>query len=211
MKFKRIIALLSLFPMIFTSFIYYNKRPILIENLVKNWYKINEFGYKSKQKRYENLEKRAKLENDKRLEEERLKKLEEERKLMEIIEEQRKLINKLGYLPTKVKEVTFHITYYYAADNSLQGGLYDKCGKLLKSHESPICALPKDVPYGTKVEFDTPVRGVTIMTNVDTGGAIKWISSNEVKLDFFVKEANSYNWIINNTKNVKVTGRIYYK
>ena len=41
--------------------------------------------------------------------------------------------------------------------------------------------------------------------------SVEWISSNEVKLDFFVKEANSYNWIINNTKNVKVTGRIYYK
>ena len=111
----------------------------------------------------------------------------------------------------KVKKVTCHITFYYGANNSLQGGFNDKKGKSLHSHKEPICAMPSDVPYGSYLVLDSPVRGNNTYKVVDTGGAIKWKGGNNVKVDIFVPEAKSMEWIIKNTKNCTITGTLYYK
>lgn len=145
----------------------------------------------------------------KQLEEERLRQEELERQRIE--EERQNLINKLGYEPNTVKEVTCKITFYYADNNSLQGGHNDKKGIPLRSHSEPIVALPSDISYGSYIEFDEAIRGYTMYKNVDTGGAIKWLSDDTLVVDVFVPEATSYEWLINNVENTTITGRIYYK
>lgn len=143
------------------------------------------------------------------LKQERLRQEELER--IRIEEERQTLINKLGYEPSKVKEVTCKITFYYADNNSLQGGYNDKKGIPLRSHSEPIVALPSDISYGSYIEFDEAIRGYTMYKNVDTGGAIKWLSDDTLIVDVFVPEATTYEWLINNVENTTVTGRIYYK
>lgn len=110
------------------------------------------------------------------------------------------------------KRVKFHITYYTNKNNRLQGGKYDKKSNLLTSHNYPVLALPKDVPYGTKVEFDEEVSGSKEYINVDTGGAIKWLNSDktECKVDIFIPNV-SERWLMNNADNKIVYGWIVYK
>lgn len=121
------------------------------------------------------------------------------------------LVNQLGYEPSKVVQVNCKITFYYADDNTLQGGYYDKEGVLLKSHEVPVVALPSDVSYGSWIVFDEPVRNNSWYMNVDTGGAIKWLDDNTIVVDVFVPEADSYDELINMVENMYTTATIYYK
>lgn len=109
------------------------------------------------------------------------------------------------------KQVTCYITYYFAEDSKLQGGYIDKRGIELHLHKEPIVALPKDVPYGSYIVFDTDIRGNTTYKNVDTGGAIAWMDSNTCKVDVFVPEAQDYSWLVRNTNNTVTTATIYYK
>lgn len=143
------------------------------------------------------------------LEEERLKQEELER--IRIEKEKNKLINKLGYEPSKIVKVNCKVTFYYADSTTLQGGYNDKKGIPLNSHSEPIVALPSDVTYGSYIEFDKEIRGSTLFKNVDTGGAIKWLNDNTIVVDVFVPEANSYNELINMVENTTTTATIYYK
>ena len=142
-------------------------------------------------------------------EQERLRQEELERQRIE--EEKNKLINKLGYEPSKTVEVNCKVTFYYADSNKLQGGFNDKKGVPLKSHNEPIVALPSDVPYGSYIEFDTAIRGYTRYKCIDTVRAIKWLDSNTIVVDVFVPEAGSYNELINMVENTTTTATIYYK
>lgn len=107
----------------------------------------------------------------------------------------------------KRRKVIFHITYYTNASNSLEGGHRDKKGKVLEDYDYPIMALPRDVPYGSKIVFDEAVLGEYEYINVDTGGAIQWVSDNECKADIFIPNVSN-DWLIKNTKNRIVEGYI---
>lgn len=143
------------------------------------------------------------------LEQERLRQEELERQRIE--EERNRLIDKLGYEPSKIVNVNCKITYYYSDSNLLQGGYNDKRGVPLKSHNEPIVALPSDVTYGSYIEFDKEIRGNTIFKCVDAGGAIKWLDDNTIVVDVFVPEADSYEELINMVENTTTTATIYYK
>lgn len=142
-------------------------------------------------------------------EQERLRQEELERQIIE--EEKSKLINKLGYEPSKVVKVNCVVTFYYADSTTLQGGYNDKKGVPLNSHDEPIVALPSDVTYGSYIEFDKEIRGYTRYKCVDTGGAIRWLDDNTIVVDIFVPEASSYNELINIVENTTTTATIYYK
>ena len=145
----------------------------------------------------------------KQLEEERLRQEELERQRIE--EEKGKLINKLGYEPSKIVKVNCVVTFYYADCTILQGGYNDKKGVPLSSHDEPIVALPSDVTYGSYIEFDKEIRGYTRYKCVDAGGAIRWLDDNTIVVDVFVPEASSYNELINMVENTTTTATIYYK
>lgn len=153
-----------------------------------------------------------KIEEQKRIEaeQERLRQEELERQRIEE-EEKNKLINKLGYEPSKIVKVNCKVTFYYADSTTLQGGYNDKKGIPLSSHSEPIVALPSDVTYGSYIEFDEEIRGNTLFKNVDSGGAIKWLDDNTIIVDVFVPEASSYNELINMVENTTTTATIYYK
>lgn len=108
------------------------------------------------------------------------------------------------------KEVLCHVTYYTNINDRLQGGHTDKKGNYLVSHDEPIIALPRDIPYGSYLVFDEPVLGETIYKNVDTGGAMVWLNDYEMKVDVFVPNV-SLEWIINNLNNKTVSATLYYK
>ena len=82
------------------------------------------------------------------------------------------------------RRVLFHITYY--TNSQEEGGIKDKKGKLLENHEYPIIAMPSDVPYGSRVEFDKTINGSNEFISVDSGNAIQWINDNECVVDVFV-------------------------
>lgn len=112
------------------------------------------------------------------------------------------------------KEVTCLITYYYADTNTLQGGLNDKRGIPLDNYNQPVCALPSNIPYGSRlildepIVYDTSLNTSTEFTNVDTGGAITWINDNTCKVDIFVSGCSDLSWIESNLQNKTVKGRI---
>lgn len=143
------------------------------------------------------------------IEQERLRQEELERQRIE--EEKSKLINKLGYEPSKIVKVNCKVTFYYADSTILQGGYNDKKGIPLNSHDEPIVALPSDVTYGSYIEFDKEIRGYTRYKCVDAGGAIRWLDDNTIVVDVFVPEASSYNELINMVENTTTTATIYYK
>lgn len=159
----------------------------------------------SKGERLNSLNEQARLakEERERKEQERLRLIEEERLRKE------RAWKESGF--THFKEVTCKITYYYADNNSLQGGYNDKKGVPLLSHTEPVCAMPKDVPYGSYLILDETVMGSVKWKNVDTGGAIKWLNEDTLVVDIFVPQATSYQWLINNTQNKTIKGKIYYK
>lgn len=111
----------------------------------------------------------------------------------------------------KKKRVKFHVTYYTNKNNRLQGGQLDKKSKPLISHNYPVLALPKDVPYGVRVVFEEEVNGSREYINVDTGGAIKWLNKEktECKVDIFIPNV-SEKWLMNNADNKIVDGWIVY-
>lgn len=150
------------------------------------------------------LELQRQLEEQERLRQEELERQHEQ-------EERNKLINKLGYEPSKIVKVNCKVTFYYADSTTLQGGYNDKKGIPLSKHNEPIVALPSDVTYGSYIEFDKEIRGNTLFKNVDTGGAIKWLDDNTIVVDVFVPEASSYNELINMVENTYATATIYYK
>lgn len=109
------------------------------------------------------------------------------------------------------QRIKFHVTYYTNKNNRLQGGQLDKKSKPLTSHNFPVLALPKDVPYGVKVLFEEEVNGSREYINVDTGGAIKWLNKEktECKVDIFIPNV-SEKWLMNNADNKIVDGWIVY-
>lgn len=119
-----------------------------------------------------------------------------------------------GISPTSQnrRRVEFYITYYSNINDSLNGGHNDKKGKKLISHDMPVVALPKDVPYGSMVVFDEKVNGSEYYLNVDTGGMIKWLNSEKTKCkaDIFIPNV-SERYIIKNYENKVVYGWLYYK
>ena len=86
------------------------------------------------------------------------------------------------------RRVLFHITYY--TNSQEEGGIKDKKGKLLENHEYPIIAMPSDVPYGSRVEFDETINGSNEFISVDSGNAIQWINDDECVVDVFVPNAS---------------------
>lgn len=140
----------------------------------------------------------------------KLKEEERIRKEKREAEEQKKRQIRSRGLSGEVKDVTCYITYYTNINNKLQGGQYDKKGKLLTSHQEKICALPSSVPYGSYLVLDEQVNGSNIFKNVDTGGSIKFLGGDKVKVDIFIPNV-SEQYIINNYENKVVKGKIYYK
>lgn len=140
------------------------------------------------------------------IEEQKRIKQEEERKLAK----QNELINRGISDFSYSKEVLCHVTYYTNSNDRLQGGHTDKKGNYLVSHDEPIVALPRDIPYGSYLVFDEPILGETIYKNVDTGGAIIWLNDYEMKVDVFVPNV-SLGFIINNLNNKTVSATLYYK
>ena len=86
------------------------------------------------------------------------------------------------------RRVLFHITYY--TNSQEEGGIKDKKGKLLTNHEYPIIAMPSNVPYGSRVEFDETINGSNEFISVDSGNAIQWINDDECVVDVFVPNAS---------------------
>lgn len=143
--------------------------------------------------------------NDYIEEQKRIKQEEEEE-----LSKQNELINRGISDFSYSKEVLCHVTYYTNINDSLQGGHTDKKGNYLVSHDEPIIALPRDIPYGSYLIFDEPILGETIYKNVDTGGAIVWLNDYEMKVDVFVPNV-SLEWIVNNLNNKTVSATLYYK
>ena len=104
-------------------------------------------------------------------------------------------INKKKQEEERIKElnkhrrrILFHITYY--TNSYEEGGVRDKKGKYLVNHDMPVVALPKNISYGCRVEFDNEVLGNTEYINVDSGNAIQWINDDECVVDVFVPNAS---------------------
>lgn len=132
-------------------------------------------------------------------------------------EERKKKQHKYNETYSKTLDVIVDVTYYFAEDSSLQGGLRDKKGKLLNNFDYPVCALPSDIPYGSKLVLNEPVVVDTNfnksneLINVDTGNAIVWKGNNRMQIDVFVKNCDNLNWIINNLQNkTQVKAKLYY-
>ncbi|MGL5715051.1 MAG: XkdQ/YqbQ family protein [Paraclostridium sp.] len=93
------------------------------------------------------------------------------------------------------KKVKALFSAYYAANNSLQGGLYDAQGNKL-NYKNNTCAAPKQVPFGSKIKVQgtgTHLDG-QIFTVTDRGGAIK-IRGDEYQFDLLMKDhKTAYGW-----------------
>ncbi|MDU4051020.1 MAG: hypothetical protein E7H33_08905 [Clostridium perfringens] len=221
---KRILSLFCVIPLIITcnDYVYEvsNKHNRFERNLNQNKLNYQSHEYERIVDRYN----REKAKSDQQRKEEIIKILKEEyikyigklkeeeriRKEKREAEEQKKRQIRSRGLSGEVKDVTCYITYYTNINNKLQGGQYDKKGKLLTSHQEKICALPSSVPYGSYLVLDEQVNGSNIFKNVDTGGSIKFLGGDKVKVDIFIPNV-SEQYIINNYENKVVKGKIYYK
>jgi predicted RND superfamily exporter protein len=112
---------------------------------------------------------------------------------------------------TRVKRVEFVTSVYTNSNSRMEGGQYDKQGKRLTSHDMPIVALPKDIPYGSIVIFDEAILGDTCYTNVDDGGRIIWLNKEKTKckVDIFMPNATQKEMLKYDNKTVY--GWLYYK
>lgn len=176
--------------------------------------KVNEF-IKFKVKNEQTLKLEEEIRDDclrlrKELAKQEQLKIEKEKELAEKKKEQEKL-NKITHLDrganstyTRIN-VTIDGSWYTNADTELEGGKYDKRGKLLTSHNMPICAVPKDIPYGSLLEYD----GVMYLC-CDTGGSIIWKNNGDMKVDFFYPNVTS-SWLENNLKPRKGNAILYIK
>lgn len=209
---KKILSILCCIPLTFNIC---NLQNLFNGEFVKKEIEIKH--YKSNMEKYMEIKKyldylKAKEEKEKaeKIRIEKEKKLAEENRKKQ---EKMKLLNfpKEKGLSLNYKKVTCHITYYTNEDSLLQGGQYDKIGKLLTSHNEPIAAAPSNIPYGSYLIFDEEVRGSKEYKIVDTGGAIKWIDNYTMKVDIFVPNVST-KWLCSgNVTNKVVTGILYYK
>lgn len=176
--------------------------------------KINEF-VKLKLKNEQTLRLEQELRDDilslrKEIAEQEESKIEQEQEISKKNEEQENL-NKITHLDRGTSStynrinVTIDGSWYTNADTELEGGKYDKRGKLLTSHNMPICAVPKDIPYGSLLEYD----GVMYLC-CDTGGSIIWKNNGDMKVDFFYPDVTS-SWLENNLKPRKGNAILYIK
>lgn len=108
----------------------------------------------------------------------------------------------------QVKSIKVHVTYYTNINNTLQGGQLDKRGKDLTAHNMKVCAMPKDISYGSILN----IEGMGNYKVVDSGGAIQWLNENktECKVDVFIPNV-SEQWIINNKENKIANATLYIK
>lgn len=108
----------------------------------------------------------------------------------------------------QVKSIKVYVTYYTNANNNLEGGQLDKKGKSLTSHNMKVCAMPKDVSYGSILNID----GMGNYKVVDSGGAIQWLNEEktECKVDVFVPNVTGQ-WLINNKENKIANATLYIK
>lgn len=139
----------------------------------------------------------------------KLKELEVERERKKA--EENKKVNKIRNLDRdysgnyRIINVNCILSFYTNSNSKLEGGQYDKRGKLLVSHNMNICAAPSNIPYGSFIELN----GMGVYKVVDTGGAIKWLNNNTMKVDIFVP--NATNKYLNQLGIKKATGKIYIK
>lgn len=115
-----------------------------------------------------------------------------------------------GFTYSSVKRVKCKITYYCNFNDAMEGGQHDKKGKLLTSHHEPVVALPKNVPYGSYLILDKNVNGNNIYKCVDSGGAIKWLDENTMKVDVFIPNVTPQ-WIEQNLENKIIEGYLFIK
>lgn len=108
----------------------------------------------------------------------------------------------------QVKSIKVYVTYYTNENNNLEGGQLDKKGKSLTSHNMKVCAMPKDVSYGSILNID----GMGNYKVVDSGGAIQWLNEEktECKVDVFVPNVTGQ-WLINNKENKIANATLYIK
>ncbi|NFH40840.1 hypothetical protein [Clostridium sporogenes] len=108
----------------------------------------------------------------------------------------------------QVKSIKVYVTYYTNENNNLEGGQLDKKGKNLTSHNMKVCAMPKDVSYGSILNID----GMGNYKVVDSGGAIQWLNEEktECKVDVFVPNVSGQ-WLINNKENKIANATLYIK
>lgn len=99
----------------------------------------------------------------------------------------------LEYSELKPEKIRVRISFYSDYENELEGGKYDKKGKLLSKYNYPVIAMPPDVPYGSVVV----IQGIPF-TVVDTGEAMKWVSDNECSIDVFIP-GKTTEWLNDNT------------
>ena len=95
------------------------------------------------------------------------------------------------------------VTFYSDEENELEGGIYDRRGNILADYEFPVCAMPKDVPFNSKIEILD-----TVFTVVDTGGAIKWLGENKCKVDIFIP-GKTTEWLNEHTGKFTTTAKYY--
>lgn len=95
------------------------------------------------------------------------------------------------------KTITVHITYYTNANSALEGGEFDRKGKPLTAHEENICAMPTDIPYGSRLVIDD----VGEFKVVDTGQAMQWLDAEKTEclIDIFVPNVTT-EWLNSNTQ-----------
>lgn len=170
----------------------------------------SKFNFKTDKEKLEDLIKTSK--ELKHQEEEKLKIQEQERtkreKELATQKENTKKNVKLdrgGNNTYKAVDVTIKTTYYTNINNAMQGGQYDKRGKLLTSYKEPIVAVPKDIPYGSYLKING-----TMYKCVDTGGAIVWLKDGTMRVDIFVPNV-SEGWIVRNKKNETLNAKLYIK
>ncbi|WP_312573352.1 hypothetical protein [Clostridium sp.] len=122
-------------------------------------------------------------------------KVEKEQKISELINKTEKASR--GGDITESKTITVHITYYTNANPALEGGELDRVGKPLTSHEESICAMPSDVPYGSKLVIDD----IGELRVVDTGQAMQWLNAEKTEclIDIFVPNVTT-EWLNSNTQ-----------
>lgn len=97
------------------------------------------------------------------------------------------------------------VTYYTDQDNALEGGKYDRRGKILAEHDMPVIAMPKDVPYGSYLYVEDLH---TLFKVVDTGGAMVWTGENQCNVDVFIA-GKTTEWLNKNTGKHKSAGYLY--
>lgn len=104
------------------------------------------------------------------------------------------------------REIELEVTFYSDEENEMEGGKYDRRGKILADYPYKVCAMPKDVPYGSQIEIWGEMYEV-----VDTGGMIKWFDEEKTgcKVDIFIPNKTS-EWLNENTGKFYTTGKLYY-